>query len=65
MRQALGRFPSSPKPIVAAQPARADSKLPMQPALSLTDWTNVPVPSAAEHEVPQLPIRFSTSDYCP
>lgn len=68
MRQALGRFPESAlstpphrqarQPLLAAQPAQNDPKLPMQPALSLVDWTNVPVPhselSSAERQASLL-----------
>ena len=54
MRQALGRFPESilsappsgqaTQPLLAAQPAQYGPKVPMQPALSLVDWTDVPAP---------------------
>ena len=68
MRQALGRFPESRllappnrqamQPLVAAQPAENGRQLPMQPALSLIDWTNVLVPrsepSSAEQQASPL-----------
>lgn len=63
MRQALGRFPESilsaspdgqaMPPLVAAQAAQTSLKLPMQPALSLVDWTNVPVPQLEPPPVDQ------------
>lgn len=54
MRQALGRFPETAltpngqavQPLLAAQPTQLAPKLLMQPALSLVDWTNEPVPQA-------------------
>ena len=41
MRQALGHFPDgyAAGAQEIGQPAPGDARLPMQPALSLTDWT--------------------------
>ena len=72
MRKALGRFPETDlsmppngqalRPLLAAEPAQVAPKLLMQPALSLVDWTNVPVPHAeppaADQQASLLPCAM-------